>query len=377
MWSKATSEDIDRYQTNVDHALKQINIDPNIIYCNNHMCSIHHNEIISLHDSIISCCLQASSCCIPTSRPEKSRSIPGWTEFVKPYKDTAMFWHWLWKQNGSPSHGYVANIRRSTRSQYHNVLRKVQKQEKQLQAARMAENITDCKYNEFWNKVKRIRGNKVNFPTIVDNACGSDSIASLFLEKYENLYNCVSYDHLQMASLKSDVNALISDHVSHQHSCLEHVITVNDVVTGVSKLTNGKHDGDKGHFSDHVSKGPTRLHVYISLLFNAMISHGCVPHDFLLSTLVPIPKNKRKSLNKSDNYRAIALSSILGKLLDVILLKKCQHVFKSSDLQFGFKKKHSTNQCTFVVNEVLQYYANNNTNVLITLLDASKAFDRV
>ena len=45
--------------------------------------------------------------------------------------------------------------------------------------------------------------------------------------------------------------------------------------------------------------------------------------------------------------------------------------------QYGFKKKHSTNQCTFVVNEVLQYYANNNSNTLLTLIDASKAFDRV
>ncbi len=64
-------------------------------------------------------------------------------------------------------------------------------------------------------------------------------------------------------------------------------------------------------------------------------------------------------------------------MLDKIILQKCSGVFLSSDLQYGFKQKHSTNQCTFVVNEVIQYYMNNNTNVLVTLLDASKAFDRV
>ena len=106
-----------------------------------------------------------------------------------------------------------------------------------------------------------------------------------------------------------------------------------------------------------------------------MLSHGCVPNDFLLSTLVPIPKNKRKSINKSENYRAIALSSILGKLLDNILLVNCsQHgqVFETSELQYGFK-----DQFTFVVNEVIQHYTNNNSNVYLTLIDASKAFDRV
>ena len=117
--------------------------------------------------------------------------------------------------------------------------------------------------------------------------------------------------------------------------------------------------------------------ICISLLFDSLISHGYVPKDFLLSTLVPIPKNKRKSLNCSDNYRAIALSSGMGKLLDHILLVKCKDVFKTSPYQFGFKKSHSTSQCTFVVNETIQYYMNNDSNVYVTLLDASRAFDRV
>ena len=51
-------------------------------------------------------------------------------------------------------------------------------------------------------------------------------------------------------------------------------------------------------------------------------------------------------------------------------------MFETSELQCGFKEKHSTNQCTFVVNEVI-YYTNNNGNVYLTLIDASKAFDRV
>lgn len=51
--------------------------------------------------------------------------------------------------------------------------------------------------------------------------------------------------------------------------------------------------------------------------------------------------------------------------------------FVTTDYQYGFKKQHSTVQCTFVVNEIIQYYLNNDTNVYAVLLDASKAFDRV
>ena len=108
-----------------------------------------------------------------------------------------------------------------------------------------------------------------------------------------------------------------------------------------------------------------------------MVFHGFAPMDLRISTLVPIPKNKRKSINTSENYRAIALSSVIGKILDNVLLLKYHDVFNTSSMQYGFKKKHGTTQCTFVVNEIVKYYMNNGSNVYVTLLDASKAFDRV
>lgn len=76
-------------------------------------------------------------------------------------------------------------------------------------------------------------------------------------------------------------------------------------------------------------------------------------------------------------YRGIALSSILGKVLDHVMLVKYKDVFSSNSMQFGFKKKMSTTQCTFVLNETMQYYTNRGTGVYTMLLDASKAFDRV
>jgi hypothetical protein len=42
----------------------------------------------------------------------------------------------------------------------------------------------------------------------------------------------------------------------------------------------------------------------------------------LLSTLVLIPKNRKKSVNDSNNYREIASGSVIGKVIDNILLEK-------------------------------------------------------
>ncbi len=77
-----------------------------------------------------------------------------------------------------------------------------------------------------------------------------------------------------------------------------------------------------------------------------MLIHDISPESMLLGTMVPIPKNKRQSLCNSDNYRAITLSSIIGKILDWIMLIKEEQSLSSSSLQFGFKGGTSTT-CLF------------------------------
>ena len=97
----------------------------------------------------------------------------------------------------------------------------------------------------------------------------------------------------------------------------------------------------------------------------------------ILGTMIPIPKDKKKSLCSSSNYRAIALSSISSKILDWIILIKEEYSLCSSELQFGFKKGLSTTQCTFSMLEVIDYYNVNKSSVCSLQLDASKTFDRV
>ena len=62
------------------------------------------------------------------------------------------------------------------------------------------------------------------------------------------------------------------------------------------------------------------------------------------------------------------MCSALSKLLDYIILEKFENVLVTSDSQFGFKKGHSTTQCSFVVNEVIQYYKNYHQYALKILL---------
>ena len=142
-------------------------------------------------------------------------------------------------------------------------------------------------------------------------------------------------------------------------------------------LKKNKSDGNEGLSSNHLIHGSVFMFEKIASLCTSMLRHGYAAPNLRLSTIIPIVKNKKASINDSNNYRGIALSSILSKLVDIIILQSQTKELQSSDLQFGYKQKSSTVQCSFVVNEVINYYCMNGSNVYATFLDASKAFDRV
>ena len=66
-----------------------------------------------------------------------------------------------------------------------------------------------------------------------------------------------------------------------------------------------------------------------------------------------IPKYTSIRRNKSDsnNYRQIVITSLMGKLFDIIILEEQHHGLITDELQFGFKK-----------NALLCYNNNNNNN---------------
>ena len=108
-----------------------------------------------------------------------------------------------------------------------------------------------------------------------------------------------------------------------------------------------------------------------------MLRHGCSPEGMLLGTMVPLPKGKFNDLSQSKNFRALTISSILGKLLDNIILEIEYQNLGTNDLQFSFKKGVSTTTCSTMVRETILYFVNKGSTVYSVMLDATKAFDRI
>ena len=231
--------------------------------------------------------------------------------------------------------------------------------------------------SKFWQDIHKFIGKKRISPNNIDGETDSNKIANNIACKYEELYNTVSFNQIEMNELMENVTSDI------KHRCIEggcnsqHHISVTNIESAMKHIKSNKKDGFDDVSTSHLIHASSVLSIHMSLLFTAMLHHGFSPSQFRFSKLIPIVKNKRKSLHDSNNYRAIALSSIMGKVFDWVLLNLYSSSFNTSDLQFGFKSGSSTVTCTYVLDEVTNYYNQRGSDVFVVLLDASKAFDRV
>ena len=373
-WRDATADSIEVYQRRLSHSLCDVSIPFDSVYCVDPNCTNHCDQIAEYCSDLIDCLIDSGDKSIPKCKQSGTR-VPGWNEYVRPAREASIFWHSIWKQCGSPGTGWVSQIRRHARGEYHRAVRNLQRQRNSVTANKMANSLNSNNSRDLWSECKKINSISKPSPSNVDGTTGDANISSVFANNYERLYNSVSYDCSEMSELQSDIDSRVHDLCCNSSCNCNHFVSIADLQGALQLLKSGKSDGTLS--TDHIIHASSDLLVHLSLLFTCMIRHGYSPSPFLKSTIIPIPKNVRKSLNDSNNYRGIALNSPLSKLFELVILYVHRDTLSTSDLQFGYKKGLSTNSCTFVANEVIQEYLNGDNDVHVMLLDASKAFDCV
>ena len=126
--------------------------------------------------------------------------------------------------------------------------------------------------------------------------------------------------------------------------------------------------------SDCFKNAPEDLFIHLAKIIRCVIYHGHVSKFLLISSLIPLVKDKFSDRTVSKNYRSVAISSLICKLIDIIIIALYRDVFRTDELQFGFQSESSTSMFTWLAIETIGYYNRNKTNVYGCLMDLSKAF---
>ena len=193
-----------------------------------------------------------------------------------------------------------------------------------------------------------------------------------FAKLYGELYDSVKIRD-RLISVKQFLSKIVDP------SSLKDIVKITPALIkeAVSRIRNNKFDPVFDFTSNCLKNAPSILFDQLSSLFRYYLIHGHISELLMTSTLIPIPKDKLGDACSSENYRSIAISSMILKIFDWVVLLLFEKELRTGELQFGFQQKTSANLCTWLVVETIDYFQRNGSEVYACVMDLSKAFDRI
>ena len=277
--------------------------------------------------------------CPTNKKGKKKPPIPGWSDAVKPFKENAFFWHQVWVSCGRPINTEVHKIMKRTRNLYHYQFKKCKKTTEKTRKNKLLDACLNGNSGDLFREIKAMRNTKQVVATAIDGV--TEDIPDHFRNIYSKLYNSVE-DTENMAR----VSDIVEDKVKSISLEDVHLVTPRVVKTAIGKLKPGKSDPVCSFSSDCIKVNSEQLFELLSTIIKCYLIHGHVTRFLLLATLVPIIKDKLGSINSSKNYRSIAISSLILKMFDWIIIILFGDTFGLHDLQFAFQPGISGNMCT-------------------------------
>ena len=369
-WKASSQEEKSMYKTCLEEHLSGIAVPLPLVACNNVKCTNpeHHDMVDKLAIEVLEAVQTSaeSNLKFPSTGNGKSKAsiVPGWKTTVKPFRDTAYFWHQVWVSCKKPINTQVHNIMKRTRNIYHYQFNKCKRAEDKIRKNK----LLDACLNQGEDGVDLFKEIKSVVASFIDGV--NANIPEHFRNIYSQLYNSVD-DAEDMARVSNEVEGKIN------MFSLRDVekVTPELIKTATKKLRAGKSDPVYIFSSDCIKVDSDMLAELLAIIIKGYLIHGHVTSYLLLATLVPIIKDKLGCINSSKNYRSIAISSLILKLLDWIIILLFGDKLQLHDLQFAYQPGISGNMCTYAVLETVDYFLRNGSEVFLCTMDMTKAFD--
>lgn len=136
-------------------------------------------------------------------------------------------------------------------------------------------------------------------------------------------------------------------------------------------------DGVKNEALKHLPQIPIRK---LTAIFNSCMEVSLFPARLKAACIAVIPKTG-KDLTDPSNYRPVSLLSTIGKTYEGLILKRLEQECYAKkvlpNIQFGFRREHSTVLQLIRLMDFATIHANEKHYTLLAALDVQAAFDKV
>jgi hypothetical protein len=367
-WNKLKEEDINLYRKSLDSrlcAFDSFNYDSLCCYESKCRDPNHIKNIDQLYNEIIQM-IKSASKDLNSVNKRKNYAIPGWNDHIKQLHGTARHAFLQWNESGRPTHGILIENMKLTRNNFRQALNWCKRNENKIRNDKLVEALNEKNRTNFWKCVKKINNNQqVNKNIRIDGINDKREIVEIFSNKFKDIFNnneCQSDD----------------DNVNFEYTPIKKSVRYFEtslIKTAIIqlKITIGQ---DNIH-AYHLKYAPQNLHKMLSNFFSTCYRHSHTPRKLISGVINPLIKNYNGDIEDSKNYRPIIASSVLLKILELLIKNKMDHLFNTNHRQFAYKKNASTLLAHLMLKEVTATYAERNSYSCAAFLDLSKAFDRV
>ena len=188
--------------------------------------------------------------------------------------------------------------------------------------------------SEFYRKVRRMRKNGPSVTTLSYNgitANTDENVCNLWADYFGDLYSqqCSdSFDDSFCSEVTSKVQSYFENSDNEPIGVLENVITKDEICDQIKSLKLNKAPGPDDITNEHIKYGGQQIVKYLTRLYNMIIKVEYLPLSFRHGSIIPIYKRNNKDKSSPNSYRAVTLTSTLGKLLEKIFFMSHPKTFR-------------------------------------------------
>ena len=150
--------------------------------------------------------------------------------------------------------------------------------------------------------------------------------------------------------------------------------TLDEVAAARAQVREGKAPGEDGITPEVLKR--VGIDNIILKYANCLLA-GETPQQFSTFNIIPIPKKGNLSL--TGNYRGIAITSLVAKIINKMFLNRirpCIDPFLRGN-QSGFRPGRSTTSQTLALRRIIEEVEKNNLQAVMVFIDFCKAFDSI
>ena len=219
-----------------------------------------------------------------------------------------------------------------------------------------------------WQRIKRCTGTNPHPPTHPNPTQESNRLLSEFVARSsadqlpeEDVRTLQQHQHIRQHQLQDAINS---------PSDCDRPITISEINNVLKKVSDSSPGEDTISYS-MIKHAPTAYLQQLASLYTRSLQEGKLAPQWKLATIIPIPK-------KNKTHRPISLLSVVGKIMEKIVLHRIRWTINSPHVRAtGFKPGSGTRDAISILLHDISTSRTRKRRAAAIYLDLQKAFELV